>query len=83
MRGKHGRANIKYSQYKPLQKTRGDERDDNMSEWSMRSSSTLGSIPSDHGSGSYHGGVGTAEHNFGQSRIGRDWVNSMFRFNFL
>jgi hypothetical protein len=43
-RGRSGRNAIKYTDYKPLKRTKGDG--DDLSEWSMRSNSTLGSMDS-------------------------------------
>jgi hypothetical protein len=77
-RGRSGRKHISYRTYKPLQRTVGDG--DDMSEWSMRSTSTLASIDSVHSAVSDHD---HADRNFGERNMGKSWVNSIFNMRFL
>jgi hypothetical protein len=74
-RSRSGRKNIRYRDYRPLKRSTGD--DDTMSEWSVRSNSTLASIQSDHSRASSNTSIGDADRGYGQNSIVRNWVMGM------
>lgn len=74
-RSRSGRKNIRYRDYRPLKRSTGD--DDVMSEWSVRSNSTLASIESDHSRASTNTSIGDADRGYGQNSIVRNWVMGM------